>query len=211
MSREPLAIDLNGLFALATAVSGRRLIAIVGAPGGGKSTVAEGLIAQVNAVHPGGAAILPMDGYHFDDAVLDARGLRARKGAPETFDVGGLRHMLSRLKLNDEDEIAVPVFDRAIEISRSAARLIPKAVRVVVVEGNYLLLGLPPWSHLHVAFDATVMINVSEEVLRRRLTERWESYGLSPAEVKAKVEKNDLVNGRFVMANSATSNFVLHG
>ena len=106
MSREPLAIDLNGLFALATAVSGRRLIAIVGAPGSGKSTVAEGLIAQVNAVHPGGAAILPMDGYHFDDAVLDARGLRARKGAPETFDVGGLRHMLSRLKLNDEDEIA---------------------------------------------------------------------------------------------------------
>ena len=79
MSREPLAIDLNGLFALATAVSGRRLIAIVGAPGSGKSTVAEGLIAQVNAVHPGGAAILPMDGYHFDDAVLDARGLRARK------------------------------------------------------------------------------------------------------------------------------------
>jgi pantothenate kinase len=116
-----------------------------------------------------------MDGYHFDDAVLTARGLRARKGAPETFDVDGLRHMLRCLKLNEEYEIAVPVFDRAIEISSSAARLTSKAVRIVVVEGNYLLLNLPPWSDLHTAFDATVMISVSEEILRRRLTERWES------------------------------------
>jgi pantothenate kinase len=84
-----------------------------------------------------------MDGYHFDDAVLNERGMRARKGAPETFDVGGLGHMLRRLKLNDEDEVAVPVFDRAIEISRAAARLISKTVSTIIVEGNYLLLDLP--------------------------------------------------------------------
>jgi pantothenate kinase len=211
MIRQPAVIDLDGLVALArTTASGRCLIAIVGAPGSGKSTAAESLVAQVNAVQSGSAAILPMDGYHFDDAVLTARGLRARKGAPDTFDVGGLRHMLRRLKLNEEDEIAVPVFDRAIEISRSAARLIPKAVRVVVVEGNYLLLDLPPWSDLRMAFDATVMIDVSEEILRRRLTERWESYALSPEDVKAKVELNDLVNGRFVAANSSVPNFILH-
>ena len=85
---------------------GRSVIAIVGAPGSGKSTLAERLEADLNALNPGSAAVLSMDGYHFDDDVLVARGLRARKGAPETFDVGGLLHMLGRLQRNEEDEIA---------------------------------------------------------------------------------------------------------
>ena len=107
-----------------------------------------------------------MDGYHFDDRVLDLRGLRARKGAPETFDVAGLCHMLVRLKRNEETEIAVPVFDRDLEIARAGARLIPRSAKHVIVEGNYLLLDRPSWRDLHAHFDITVMIDVPEAVLR---------------------------------------------
>jgi pantothenate kinase len=187
----------------------RVVIAIAGAPASGKSTLAERLVSRLNEAEAGSAALLPMDGYHYDDRVLIARGLRARKGAPETFDVLGLLRMLERLKRNEEDEIAVPVFDRDLEISRAAARVIPSAVRVLVVEGNYLLLDEQPWSRLHAMFDLTVMVDASEDLLRRRLVERWRGYGLTPAEIEAKVEGNDLPNGRKVISNSRPADLVL--
>ncbi|MBL8907791.1 MAG: nucleoside/nucleotide kinase family protein [Rhizobiales bacterium] len=188
---------------------GRVIVALAGTPGSGKSTLAEWLCARLNADVPDGAAVLPMDGYHFDDRVLEARGLRARKGAPETFDVAGLRHMLGRLKLNEEDEIAVPVFDRDLEIARAGARLIPRGVRYLIVEGNYLLIGRAPWSALRGLFDVTVMIEVPEETLRERLRRRWQDHGLSPHEVTAKVEGNDMPNGRFVRDASAAADFIV--
>ncbi|MDX7949586.1 nucleoside triphosphate hydrolase [Lichenihabitans sp. Uapishka_5] len=187
----------------------RRIIAIAGAPGSGKSTLAERLVAQLDATGPGSAAVLPMDGYHLDDAVLIARGLRARKGAPETFDVAGFGHMLERLRRNQEDEIAVPVFDRALEIARAGGRMIPRTVRTLVVEGNYLLLDRAPWSALRVHFDHTVMVSVPEAELRRRLTERWLGYGMTGAALEAKLEENDLPNGRLIVKGSIAPDFIL--
>ena len=187
----------------------RRLIAIAGAPGSGKSTLAERLVAALEAEAPGRAAVLPMDGYHYDDAVLDARGLLARKGAPETFDVAGFGHMLARLRRDDEAEVAVPVFDRALEISRGSARIIPQAVRVLVVEGNYLLLDRAPWSGLRAHFDLTVMVSVPEDTLRARLNARWSGFGLAPDIIRAKVEDNDLPNGRLIVAGSAAPDHVI--
>ncbi len=203
--------DFEGLAAAIVrgAETGRSVIAIVGAPGSGKSTLAERLASQINGMAPGSAAVLPMDGYHFDDRVLISRGLKARKGAPETFDVGGLLHMLHRLKCNEEDEIAVPVFDRALEISPAGALLIPRSVRHLIVEGNYLLLDRPPWRGLCALFDITVAVVVPEKVLRQRLTDRWQSYGLALEEIEAKVETNDLPNGRLVLSNSVPADFIL--
>jgi pantothenate kinase len=189
--------------------SHRTVVAIAGAPGSGKSTLAGRLVSLLNDNAEGCAALLPMDGYHYDDGVLIERGLRTRKGAPETFDVLGLLHMLGRLRRNEEDEIAIPVFDRDLEISRAGARLIPRAVRVLIVEGNYLLLNQHPWSLLRATFDITVAVEVPEDVLRQRLIERWRGYGLTPPEVEAKVEGNDLPNGRYVVANSEPADFVL--
>lgn len=210
---EPVTVDLPGLVEAVGAAdeAGRRVIAIAGPPGSGKSTLAEALVAALNIREPGSAAILPMDGYHYDDAVLIARGLRARKGAPETFDAAGLGHMLTRLKRNNEAEVAVPVFDRDLEISRAGARMIPQAVRTLIVEGNYLLLNRAPWSDLRPVFDAAVMIAVPEDTLRARLTARWQGYGLPPDAIAAKVEGNDLPNGRFVQAHSLKPNFILTG
>ncbi len=106
-------------------LGGRRiLVAIAGAPGSGKSTLAEEAVAQLTGEHGLGAALFPMDGYHYDDSVLEAMGRRPYKGAIDTFDAHGLRHMLQRLKANEDDVVAVPVFDRSIEIARAGGRLI---------------------------------------------------------------------------------------
>ena len=86
-------------------------------------------------------------------------GSRAR-GAPHTFDVSGFASMLGRIRSNAEPSIAVPVFDRGIEIARNSARLVPGGVRHVIVEGNYLLLELPPWDALEAFFDTTVFLEV---------------------------------------------------
>lgn len=207
------AVDLATLAAIVRerSAASRTLTAIAGPPGAGKSTVATELATRLNADAPGSAAVLEQDGYHFDDWILVPRGLRPRKGAPETFDVAGFHHMLQRLKANREDEIAVPVFDRSIEIARAGARMIPRTVRCLIVEGNYLLLDRAPWSSLFPLFDTTVMIEVPEDVLRRRLEERWRGYKLPPEEVSAKVEGNDLPNGRLIIANSAQAELVYRG
>jgi pantothenate kinase len=207
----PKQIDLAGILEVVCerGQSARSLTAIAGAPGSGKSTLAEGMVAKLNEEAPDSAAVLPMDGYHFDDHVLVPRGMRARKGAPDTFDVAGFYQMLQRLKRNEEPEIAVPVFDRDLEIARAGARLIPRSVRHLIVEGNYLLLDRPGWSSLRQLFDTTIMIAVPEAVLRQRLVERWQGYQLPPEEVTAKVETNDLPNGRLITSASAPAEFVV--
>lgn len=193
----------------ARAGAGRLIVALAGAPGSGKSTMAENLVERLNARAGGLAMVLPMDGYHYDDLYLVPAGLRPRKGAPQTFDVGGLYHTLARLRARDEPEVAVPVFDRTIEIARAGARLIPAAVGVIVVEGNWLLLDQAPWTRLRPMFDLTVMVEVPEPVLRARLVARWEALGLPAPEIAAKVEQNDLPNGRLVRDGSTAADFRL--
>ncbi len=189
---------------------GRVIAAIAGAPGSGKSTLADKLVGKLNARQPELAAVLPMDGYHYDDLYLVPAGLRPRKGAPMTFDVGGLFHTLKRLRDRDEEQVFVPVFDRKIEIARAGARLIPKDVPVIVVEGNWLLLNEAPWDRLRAMFDVTVMVDVPEHTLRARLRGRWERLGLSEVEIVEKLEENDLPNGRWVRDGSVPADHVIH-
>ena len=191
----------------ARGLSRRSITAIAGPPGAGKSTLAETLVDMLNAEDPESAAVFPMDGYHFDDAVLNARGWRARKGAPHTFDVAGFAQMLARLRRNEEDEIAVPVFDRDIEISRNSARIIPGSVRHLIVEGNYLLLDEPPWTNLAGSFDTSVFIDVPIVVLTQRLGDRWKD--LSVQERVSKLEENDLPNARLVQTRRSPAEFIL--
>lgn len=192
----------------ARAASGRVIAALAGPPAAGKSTLVETLRM---ALIDGGLAcdVLPMDGFHYDDAVLEARGERARKGAPHTFDVGGLAATLARLRSREEPEVAVPVFDRALEISRGSARIIARETPVVLVEGNWLLLDRAPWRTLAPLFDVTGMIVAEEADLRARLEERWRGFGLTPAEIVAKIEENDLPNARLVRAGSREADHIL--
>lgn len=181
----------------------RILVGIAGAPGSGKSTLAEQAVELLGTEHHLSAGLFPMDGYHYDDAVLEAMGRRPFKGAIDTFDAHGLRHMLTRLKANEDDVVAVPVFDRAIEIARAGGRLIAQSTQVIVCEGNYLLATQAPWDRLKPIFDFTIFVDVDVETLRHRLQDRWRGFGLAPQEIEKKVEENDLPNGLFIMSGSA--------
>lgn len=182
---------------------GRFLTALAGPPGAGKSTLAAELVVALGQ----GAKAVPMDGFHYDDAVLIARGARARKGAPDTFDVAGFRHLLTRLRT--EDEVAIPLFDRDLEISRAGADIVGPDDRILIVEGNYLLLNEAPWPDLAPLFDLTIWIDVPEAELDRRLMARWAHYGKTPAEARAWIDGNDMPNIRRVVAGSRPADLVI--
>lgn len=187
----------------------QHIIALAGAPASGKTTLAAEAEAALNRQVPGACAVLPMDGFHYDDEVLVPRGWRPRKGAPHTFDVGGLRATLVRLRHNEEAAVAVPRFDRGLEIARAGAKLIERPVRLILVEGNYLLLKDPPWDALAPLFDTTALIRADEDTLAQRLTGRWQGYGLDEAAIREKLEDNDLPNGRLVYAGSREPDIVV--
>jgi pantothenate kinase len=182
---------------------GRFLTALAGPPGAGKSTLAAELVAALGK----GAKAVPMDGFHYDDAVLIARGARARKGAPDTFDVAGFRHLLTRLRT--EDEVAIPLFDRDLEISRAGADIVGPDDRILIVEGNYLLLNEAPWPDLAPLFDLTIWIDVPEAELDRRLMARWAHHGKTPDQARAWIDGNDMPNIRRVVAGSRPADLVI--
>ena len=96
----------------------------------------------------------------------------------------------------------MPVFDRSIEVARAGARIIAAATRLVVVEGNYLLLDDPGWAPLRRHFDLTVFLDVPVPVLEARLRARWTGYGMDAAAIQEKLEGNDLPNMRLVVGRS---------
>lgn len=184
----------------------RRIVAVAGAPGSGKSTFAERLRDRLDGRVA--AQVLAMDGFHYDDLVLEARGDRQRKGAPHTFDVEGLASALARIAA-DRGAVAVPVFDRAIEIARAGARIIEADTRLVIAEGNYLLLDAPEWAALRRFFDLTVFLEVPEAELERRLLARWAGYGLEGTALREKMQGNDLPNMRLVVGRSVSADLVV--
>ena len=187
----------------------RQVIAIAGAPASGKSTIASKLIEHLNEVDPGSTALLPMDGYHYDDEMLVPRGLRPRKGAPHTFDVGGYASSLRRLKANDEPNVAVPRFDRDIEIARAGAIIIEQSVRLIVSEGNWLLLKDDPWPILLPLFDHTAMVVADWETLEQRNRDRWIGYDYTEEGIREKLEGNDMPNARLVHERSAEPDWII--
>jgi pantothenate kinase len=216
MTIRPAAVDANAMMLAGRIIAAagnhsRFITAIAGPPGSGKSTLAEAVTGAINAqTSEDCATVFPMDGYHFDDAILEARGDRARKGAPFTFDVDGYRHTLMRLRQSDGD-VAVPVFDRSLELSRGSARLITTKHKFIISEGNYLLLNEAPWSNLAPMFDLTVAIVEPEAELSRRLHARWMHYGLTPDAITAKMDHNEMPNVRLVLDHSIIADVVLAG
>lgn len=180
----------------------RVLIAIVGPPGAGKSTIAQAL-----ATGRTDAALLPMDGFHLDNDILHARGLFHRKGAPETFDTMGLHALLHRVKAGGG--VRVPTFNRAADCVVPDGALIRAEDKVVVVEGNYLLLDRPGWRALHGFWDFTISLNVARDVLEQRLVDRWQSHGLSPQAARERAKANDLPNADVVRSESIAADITL--
>ena len=178
---------------------GRRLVAVAGPPASGKSTVAKHLQSELNR-RGVATGLVAMDGFHLDNPILDARGLRARKGAPETFDLGGFAAFLQRLR--NGGEVIAPTFDRTRDVSVGSSSIVSADAEWVVVEGNYLLLDEPGWRDLNRFWDFSVSIQPSMAVLEERLIQRWLDHGFDETGARRKTETNDLPNARRVIENS---------
>ena len=185
----------------------RFMVAIAGPPASGKSTTAHDLQKGLTAAGES-AVVVPMDGYHFDDAVLNARGHRPRKGAPFTFDAAGFEHLLRRIRAREPD-IAIPVFDRTMELSRAAADIVRGDTRFILIEGNYLLLDEAPWTRLKPLFDFSIFIDVPHEELRKRLIQRWLDHGFDMDYARNWIASNDDLNIAHVLAHRAPADLVV--
>ena len=181
----------------------RRLIAVAGPPGSGKTTLAEKLVTRLGS----SAALVPMDGFHLDNSILDARGHRARKGAPHTFDAKGFVHAIRRL--GTEDEVILPVFDRTRDLAIAGALPVGPETRTAVIEGNYLLLNDAPWSDLHALWDLSIFLDVSEGELARRLIQRWIDHDHSPEDAKTRAMSNDMPNADRVRSESVRADLTI--
>ncbi len=183
---------------------GRTIIGIAGPPASGKSTLAESVVEQFNrdctTAWPA-AVLLPMDGFHLDNRLLESRGLLDRKGAPETFDVHGFCDAVSRLQF-EKRETFFPKFDRQMDLAIANSIAIHPQTIFIVVEGNYLLLKSEVWSSLHDVFAATVFVNPPLDDLRDRLQQRWLKHGLDSHAAALRVEGNDLPNVELVVRES---------
>jgi pantothenate kinase len=189
---------------------GRLLVGIAGPPGSGKSTLAREVVGRLATSEriPPLAALVPMDGFHLDNAELDARGLRAVKGAPETFDVKGFVDLVRRLR-DAPNDIRYPLFDRGEDRTLPDAGLFRAGTPIGVVEGNYLLLSEGDWRALAPLFDLTVMIAPPTEVLEERLIRRWLDHGLDGDAAKRRARGNDMTNARRVLECSEAADLVL--
>lgn len=183
----------------------RLLLGIVGAPGAGKSTLAEQIVAAVD-----GAILLPMDGFHLPQAELVALGRRDRMGAPDTFDVDSFVATLSRIK-NEGHSVRAPAFDRQIEEPIPGAIVISPSFSVVVVEGNYLLHDDAGWERVAPMLDVTLYVELDHEVRLARLIERHRRFGKSADVAVAWAMGPDEANARLILAGAHRADFQIRG
>jgi pantothenate kinase len=195
------APDLDALRDRASALvrDGRRaILGIAGSPGAGKSTLAEQLVAAIDQRRPGWATYVPMDGFHLADVQLARLGLLERKGAPETFDTGGYAALLERIRADDEAVVYAPGFERGLEQPIAAAIAVASASRLIVTEGNYLLLPSGEWPRVRATLDEVWFCDLDDDERRVRLIARHVEFGKSPDASRAWVERSDEANARLV-------------
>lgn len=189
---------------------GRTLLGVTGAPGAGKSTLTETLMSHLRAeTGPDAVGHLPMDGFHLADAQLDRLGRRDRKGAPDTFDVDGYVAALRRLHVEPDRTLFAPGFERDLEQPIAAAIAIPPSARLVVTEGNYLLLPDGGWERVRPLLTEVWHVEVDDDVRRERLVRRHEQFGKSPEAARAWVDQVDEPNARLISATRDAADLVV--
>jgi len=189
---------------IATPARGKRkVIGLVGGPASGKSTLAGELAGLITNTQ-----VVPMDGFHLDNSVLEPLGLLPRKGAPQTFDASGFLALVTRLR--EGGALTYPTFNRDIDAVVEGGGALPAECDTVIVEGNYLLLDETPWAGLGAHFDLTVFLDVPTNTLKARLVQRWLDQGLPHDAALARAESNDLPNAITVQERSLPADVIVH-
>lgn len=165
----------------------RIILGIAGSPGAGKTTLARELARRINEITGtagSGAELavhLPMDGYHLANSTLDRLGIHDRKGAIDTFDGWGFTALLRRLLTELDHTVYAPSFDRAVDEGIAGEIAISPEVRIVVAEGNYLLVDQEPWSQILGLSAEIWFCETADSERLRRLVDRHERHGRSAA------------------------------
>ena len=199
------------------AVPGRRaLLGVVGSPGAGKSTLTEALLIALRADPPAGAgpdwvAHVPMDGFHLADVELERLGRRHAKGAPDTFDAGGYVALLARLRAADPADAVVyaPAFERTLEQPLAGAIPVPAAARLVLTEGNYLLLDSGRWAAVRPLLDEVWFCAPDDDVRMDRLLARHVRFGKAPDVARAWVASVDAPNAALIEATRGRADLIV--
>ena len=188
------------------AVPGRRaLLGITGAPGAGKSTVAERLVGELGA----SARLVGMDGFHFAQAELNRLGRAERKGAPDTFDALGYVALLARLRRADDRVVYAPFFDRSLEEPIACAVPVPREVPLVVTEGNYLLVTEGEWAGVRPHLDECWYVDPGESRRVDWLVARHERFGRSREEAQGRALGSDQNNAVVVAATRDRADLII--
>ena len=185
--------------ALSSPDARRFILGITGPPAAGKSTLAGRLVNAINsAAGSTVAAAVPMDGFHLDNVTLQRLGLTHKKGAPETFNSVAFLQLLRHIREVPRRGLSAPAYDRSLHDPQPDAIGISKDVKIIVTEGNYLLLNAGQWSLIRGQLDEVWYVNASLGIIRRRLLERHLMNGLSMEEARNKNEGSDVPNAILV-------------
>jgi pantothenate kinase len=200
------ALDVVVPFARGRA--GRTVVGICGPPAAGKSTLSSALSDALN-VHDGLSSVaIGMDGFHLSNAELHRLGLTDRKGAPETFDAAGFVHLLRRLRAG-EDLVYAPSYSRTLHESIGGVIPVPSHVRVIVVEGNYLLLDHGPWASVRGLLDLVLYLDAPDEVRQESLVRRQLAKGLDLPEARDWVYRSDERNAEVIAGTRDRADLIL--
>ncbi|MFF4112995.1 nucleoside/nucleotide kinase family protein [Streptomyces sp. NPDC001714] len=187
----------------------RAILGIAGSPGAGKTTLAKHLVRELNGSGEPWAAHVPMDGFHLADVELDRLGLRDRKGAPATFDAAGYAALLRRLREETDVVVYAPGFERVLEQPIAGAIPVLPTARLVVTEGNYLLLADGSWARVRPALDEVWFCEIDESERIRRLVDRHEEFGKGHEQAVAWVAGTDQLNADLVAATRDRADLVV--
>ncbi|MFJ3490023.1 nucleoside/nucleotide kinase family protein [Leifsonia aquatica] len=190
----------------------RVILGIAGSPGSGKTTLARAVTERVNGLAGDGVAVhVPMDGFHLANASIDALGRRDRKGAIDTFDAWGYVGLLQRLLAERDHVVFAPAFERSVDEPVAGSIAVGPETRLVVTEGNYLLVDAEPWSGIPSILAESWFVATPAPEREARLVDRHTRHGRKPEAALAWARDVDGANASIIEPTRDRATLVVDG